>query len=602
MSGLDFLSLPLVREQRVPTLVISGRVNESQAQECLRLGAFDFMGKPVALQRLAEVLACLDSRPSARRPGAQPNERRRAPRASLALPVRGRERSGGEWESTSANLSTSGIKVHASGSIRPGQETTLTLTLPDGDTRLEVESVLVRVDLDGFAFRFLNLTDWQVQRLQALLRRSAGARPTRVEPHLRILHRIGRAVGVSPDVDEVLRVALDALTQVTGHEISSLHLLSADGATLRLRGDRGLRPRLREVTRVLPAGQGIIGRVAASGNTVHLSDATESLDLWPGARAIVSEEGIHVFVCVPIQNRGETLGVLSLGRRTPEPFTQSEIALVEASANQIGLALANAQLYAETRRRLEDLKVAEAQLIEGEKLSAVGRMAAGLAHEVRNRLTAILGHAELLLMGADDAAHTRQRLNTIVDETSSAARMLQNLLRFSGMQATERQLCHLRDQIQWVLEVKGGALRRDGIRVVTALDSVPPVRADETQLQQVLLNLVQNAHQALAAHAGERELTVRLSQTDGKRVRLEVLDTGPGIPPELLPRIFDAFSTTKPRSEGTGLGLWVSCAIIEEHKGTLRAENRAGGGAAFVIELPAATALWLDSTSHAAAQ
>jgi signal transduction histidine kinase len=602
MSGLDFLNLPLVREQRVPTLVISGRVNESQAQECLRLGAFDFMGKPVALQRLAEVLACLESRPSARRPGTPPTERRRAPRAPLALPVRGRERSGGEWESTSANLSTSGIKVHASGSIRPGQETTLTLTLPDGDTRLEVESVLVRADLDGYAFHFLNLTDWQVQRLQTLLRRSAGARPTRVEPHLRILHRIGRAVGVSPDVDEVLRVALDALTQVTGHEISSLHLLSADGATLRLRGDRGLRPRLREVTRVLPAGQGIIGRVAASGSTVHLSDATEFLDLWPAARAVVREEGIHVFVCVPIQNRGETLGVLSLGRRTPEPFTQSEIALVEASANQIGLALANAQLYAETRRRLEDLKVAEAQLIEGERLSAVGRMAAGLAHEVRNRLTAILGHAELLLMGADDAAHTRQRLNTIVDETSSAARMLQNLLRFSGVQATERQLCHLRDQIQWVLEVKGGALRRDGIRVVTELDSVPPVRADETQLQQVLLNLVQNAHQALAAHTGERELTVRLSQTDGKRVRLEVLDTGPGIPPEVLPRIFDAFSTTKPRSEGTGLGLWVSGAIIEEHKGTLRAENRAGGGAAFVIELPAATALWLDSTSHATAQ
>ena len=307
-------------------------------------------------------------------------------------------------------------------------------------------------------------------------------------------------------------------------------------------------------------------------------------------------------MCVPIQSRGETLGVLSLARRTPEPFTQSEIALVEASANQLGLALANAQLYAETRRRLEDLKAAEAQLIEGEKLSTVGKLAAGLAHEVRNRLTAILGHTELLLMGADDAAHARQRLNTIVDETSGAAQMLQNLLRFSGTQTTERQLCHLRDQIHWVLEVKGGALGRDGIRVVTELDSVPPVRADETQLQQVLLNLVQNAHQALAAHAGERVLTVRLSETEGKKVRLEVLDTGPGIPPELLPRIFDAFSTTKPRSEGTGLGLWVSCAIIKEHKGSLRAENRAAGGASFVIELPAATALWLGSTSRATAQ
>ena len=602
MSGLDFLSLPVVRELRVPTLVISGRVNESQAQESLRLGAFDFMGKPVALQRLAEVLACLEPRPSARGPGAQPRERRRARRASVALPVRGRERSGAEWESTSANLSTSGIKVHAIGSMRPGPETTLTLTLPDGGAHLEVESVLVRADLDGYAFCFLNLTGSQVQRLQALLRRSAGARPAHVEPYLRILLRIGRAVGVSPDVDEVLRVALDALTQVTGHEISSLHLLSADGTTLHLRGDRGLRPRLREISRVLPAGQGIIGRVAASGSTVHLSDATESLDLWPGAPAIAREEGIHVLVCVPIQSRGETLGVLSLARRTPEPFTQSEIALVEASANQLGLALANAQLYAETRRRLEDLKAAEAQLIEGEKLSTVGKLAAGLAHEVRNRLTAILGHTELLLMGADDAAHARQRLNTIVDETSGAAQMLQNLLRFSGTQTTERQLCHLRDQIHWVLEVKGGALGRDGIRVVTELDSVPPVRADETQLQQVLLNLVQNAHQALAAHAGERVLTVRLSETEGKKVRLEVLDTGPGIPPELLPRIFDAFSTTKPRSEGTGLGLWVSCAILKEHKGTLRAENRAGGGAAFVIELPAATALWLGSTSRATAQ
>src|SRR5205823_7709828 len=205
---------------------------------------------------------------------------------------------------------------------------------------------------DGCAFHFLNLSDRQWSQLDDLVRWSEGVRRLHVEPHLRILHVIGEAISASLDVDEVLRIALDALTQVTGHEISSLHLLSADGTTLHLRGDRGLRPRLREISRVLPAGQGIIGRVAASGSTVHLSDATESLDLWPGAPAIAREEGIHVLVCVPIQSRGETLGVLSLARRTPEPFTQSEIALVEASANQLGLALANAQLYAETRRRL----------------------------------------------------------------------------------------------------------------------------------------------------------------------------------------------------------------------------------------------------------
>src|SRR5882762_9296360 len=285
MSGLDFLKLQVVRELRVPTVVTSGRVTESQAQECLRLGAFDFIGKPVALQRLAEVLGCLESRPSARRPAVRLTERRRAPRAPVALAVRARERSGAEWESTSADLSTSGIKVHASGSIRPGPEATLTLTLPDGETRLEVASVLVRADLDGYAFYFLHLADWQLKRLRKLVRRSAGAPPARVEPHLRILQLIGQAVSASLDVDEVLRIALDALTEVTGHEISSLHLLSPDGATLHLRGDRGLRPRLREINRELPTGQGLIGSVAASGKTVHWANASEAAAVLPAARA-----------------------------------------------------------------------------------------------------------------------------------------------------------------------------------------------------------------------------------------------------------------------------------------------------------------------------
>ena len=140
-----------------------------------------------------------------------------------------------------------------------------------------------------------------------------------------------------------------------------------------------------------------------------------------------------------------------------------------------------------------------------------------------------------------------------------------------------------------MVELKGHELQRDGIQVVTELERVPAVLADKTQIQQVLLNLVQNAHQAMAAHAGPRVLTLRLVDAAANHVRLEVLDTGPGIPPNLLLRIFEAFSTTKPAGEGTGLGLWVSHAIIEHQHGTLRVENRPGGGARFVIELPAET-------------
>ena len=587
MSGLDLLKLQVVRELRVPTVVISGRATESQAQDCLQSGAFDFIGKPVALQRLAEVLGCLESRSAAPRPEAPPIERRRAPRTPVALPVRAREPDGREWESTSVNLSTSGLKIRAAGVTRPGPETALTLTLPDGETRLNVASFLVRADFDGYAFHFLNLSDRQWSQLDELVRQSESIRRLHVEPHLRILHLIGETIGASLDVDEVLRIALDALTQVTGHEISSLHLLSADGTTLHLRGDRGLRPRLRELFRILPAGQGALGRVATSGHTIDLADAGASIDLGPSDRAVIDEEGIRAFVCVQVQNRGRSLGVLSLGRRTPEPFTQSEVALVEASANQIGLALANAQLHSDTRHHLEGLKVAEAQLIEGEKLSTAGKLASGLAHEIRNRLTTILGLAELSLMRADVSVTSRQHLRAIVEETSGAGRLLENLLRFAGGHSAEGERCDLREQVEWVVELKSHELTRDEIQVVTELEPVPAVLADKTRIQQVLLNLVQNAHQAMAAHVGPRVLTLRLSDAPANHVRLEVLDTGPGIPATLLPRIFEAFSTTKSAGEGTGLGLWVSHAIIEHQRGTLGVENRPGGGARFVVELPA---------------
>src|SRR5206468_1342492 len=295
----------------------------------------------------------------------------------------------------------------------------------------------------------------------------------------------------------------------TGHEVSSLHLLSDDRRTLRLLADRGLGPELREANRVLKVGQGVIGRVAVTGETVHLANAASCTDLPPAERAVVEREGIRGLVCVPLQSRGRILGALSLARRTPEPFTDAEIALLEAAANQISLALDNARLYSETRSQLDELKQAETQRAEGERLSTVGKLAAGLVHEINNPLTVILD--------------------------------------------------------------------REGIRVVTELAPIPSVYADQDHIRQVLLNLVQNAQQAMAKHPGPRVLTLSTAAADG-RVRLEVRDTGPGIPPETLPRIFDAFFTTKPAGEGTGLGLWVSYGIIEQHQGRLSCESRPDGG------------------------
>src|SRR6185436_1423235 len=204
MSGLDFMKLETVRDLRVPILVISGRATESQAQEAMRAGAFDFIGKPVALRRLQEALACFETpAPRKRSADESADDRRRAPRAMLSLPVQIREQSGDVWESTSVNLSASGIKVRANGARRAGGVATLSITLPESHTQLEIPSILVRADDEGYAFAFKDHSDERLQELGELVRRSVGAPTVDVESHVRILHRIGEAISATLDVDEV---------------------------------------------------------------------------------------------------------------------------------------------------------------------------------------------------------------------------------------------------------------------------------------------------------------------------------------------------------------------------------------------------------------
>ncbi len=416
-------------------------------------------------------------------------------------------------------------------------------------------------------------------------RRRPLVRPA-VQPHLEILHTVAATVSRTLDVDDVLRTAVEALTRVTGHEIASLHLLSEDGGTLHLRGERGMSPGLRAVNQMLPVGQGLIGRVAATGRTVRVEKNYADPDLLPAARAAVRRERIRGFVCVPINSRGRILGTLSLGRKILDRFEGSEVALLEATADQIGLALDNARLYSEMRRQLEELRRTHTQLIHAEKLSAVGKLASGVAHEINNPLTTILGQTQLLLANPQATEQVRERLRIVTDEATRAARIIQNLLLFARQSPPERRPCSLVDQARRVLELNSYQLQQDHVKVVTEFTPSPHVLGDENQLQQVLLNLVQNAHQAMVERPGARVLTVR-SWPEGARVCLEVRDTGPGIPAELMPRIFDPFFTTKAPGEGSGLGLSVSYGIVTELGGQLWAENRPEGGASFFLELPA---------------
>lgn len=170
MSGIDFLQLRPIRESGVPIVAVSGVATESQARECLRLGALDFVGKPVPLDRLSEVLGFIEPHALNRRLDERGRfvERRRSARIETSMPVRVTEYNGAEWQATAANLSPFGMKIKCRAPIRPGNAVKLSFALPDSGPPVHVMSLLVRQDADGFAFFFVNLTASDFQRLNQL--------------------------------------------------------------------------------------------------------------------------------------------------------------------------------------------------------------------------------------------------------------------------------------------------------------------------------------------------------------------------------------------------------------------------------------------------
>lgn len=234
----------------------------------------------------------------------------------------------------------------------------------------------------------------------------------------------------------------------------------------------------------------------------------------------------------------------------------------------------------------DEQRLAE-QLLQQEKLAAVGQLVSGVAHELNNPLAGVMAFSQLLLAAPDELdEETRVGIETIYREAQRAAKIVSSLLTFARQQPAERSVTQLNDIVTDTLELRRYAMRTAGLEVTLALQADLPVTwADPFQLQQVVLNLIGNAEQALAntVHAGRIRIT---TAQKGTQLILSVRDNGPGIAPEQRDRIFNPFFTTKPVGQGTGLGLSISDGIIREHGGRIRVESTLGGGATFIVEIP----------------
>jgi signal transduction histidine kinase len=236
----------------------------------------------------------------------------------------------------------------------------------------------------------------------------------------------------------------------------------------------------------------------------------------------------------------------------------------------------------ETRARLDG---ARQQLIQADKLTALGELVAGVAHEINNPLSAVMGWTQLLL-SRDPAPEFRRRLETMYTEEERMARIVKNLLTFARKHPPEKKYLGLNGIIEKTLELKAYHFKVNQIRIAKDLQpDLPMTLIDFHQIQQVLLNLFTNAEQAMAesGKGGTLRITTRRVQDS---IEALVADTGPGIPEEIRGRVFEPFFTTKKEGKGTGLGLSLCFGIVQEHGGTISLDSREGAGTTFIVRLP----------------
>lgn len=273
---------------------------------------------------------------------------------------------------------------------------------------------------------------------------------------------------------------------------------------------------------------------------------------------------------------------LILSRPVPRVLERS----VRPVLDRAGRRLGRVEIY----RDLTAQRVFQAKLLQTEKLAALGQMVTGIAHELSNPLTSILGYSQRLLLGKQTSGGTEEA-RQIYEEAERASTILRQLLLNAREARPERKRVSLNQVVQRALDLQRFGSAAEKIRIELDLDpTLPFVTGDAGQLQQVLMNLIGNARQAIVHEGKAGTIRLRTAKDGDRRAILQVIDDGPGIPQAILARIFDPFFTTKPEGVGTGLGLAIVLSVVREHGGHVGVASPPEGGVAFTVELPVETA------------
>ncbi len=396
---------------------------------------------------------------------------------------------------------------------------------------------------------------------------------------LAILTEVSRTVISSLDLEEVLTAAVEGVRRILPVAAGVLVLMDEETGDMTFRklvaGNHPL------MGRPLPMDRSIIRHVVATGQPYLTNDVSldplfsPQIDGWgPQTRAVL---------CVPLLVREQVIGALELADKIGGPFTETDRDLLQTLAGSVAVAVENAQLYAEVNDYARALERSQAQLIQAEKMAAIGRLAASIAHEINNPLQAIHNTIHLAMTDRLPPEKRGEYLGMAQKEVERLIEIVQRMLEFyrpskGGIVQTDVNRL-LRD----ALTIADKRLQHGRVQVSARFaDGLPPILGVPDQLTQVFLNIIINAVEAMPEGG---DLRVGTLLTDDRRwVLVAFQDSGPGLTAEQIAHIFEPFYTTKP--SGTGLGLAISYGIVERHGGTIEVSSQPGQGATFVVRLP----------------
>ena len=453
----------------------------------------------------------------------------------------------------------------------------VTLRRKDGTLLLAVESSFATRDAAGTIERYQGFV------LDTTEKRRAEDEMRRRNRELNALNAMAVVAAQSFDLDEILNLTLRQVVTLFGAESGSVYLSDVDSQTYRRRAAWG--PRSRDKMRVaeitFPEGFGDL--IIRSRTEVITADYLPHLP--PNVADFLRSDPDRSWIWVLFWGKENPVGIMGLCSYLGYEWSSNEENLLVAISRQLATTIEKVRLYEETCRAYEDLRKTQEQLLQSEKMSAVGQLIAGVAHELNNPLTAILGYAQLLESEGLNA-RAQDFVGKLFKQAQRTHRVVQNLLSFARQRTPEREEVNIRTVLDETLTLRDYDLKTNNIRVEMEIPSQPQiVVADPHQIEQVFLNIINNAVDAILETGRTGKLHIRV-YNQGGQVCTQFTDDGPGIKDPK--RIFDPFYTTKSVGKGTGLGLSICYGIVKEHGGDITANNAPEGGAVIEVRLPAA--------------